>query len=99
MLMTQTTVKPDFDSSAPIDAHEQEERIVQWLVNYLADVLDLDPGRIDTKESFQKIGLDSSAAVGMTGDLSNWLGRDVDATVAYDYPNIRALAHAVATDI
>src|ERR1700732_2516831 len=76
-IMTETTAQRDLDASAPEEAVlEQEERIVQWLLNYVADVLALPLGSIDAEASFQKLGLDSSAAVGMTGDLSDWLGRE-----------------------
>lgn len=81
------------------DADGLEERIERWLVNYIAEVLAVPPTNIDTAASFQKLGLDSSAAVGMTGDLNDWLGGDMDATAAYDYPTINSLAHAIATGV
>ncbi len=43
------------------------------------------------KEEY-RYGLDSSSAVVMTGDLENFVGLEVEATVPYDYPTIEALA-------
>ncbi|WDD95769.1 acyl carrier protein [Burkholderia sp. FERM BP-3421] len=85
--------------ATPSSAPDQEEQIVQWLRLYIADVLGVPPERINTEASFQQLGLDSSAAVGMTGDLGEWLGREIDAAAAYDHPSIQALAHALAKEI
>ena len=41
---------------------------------------------------FDRYGLDSSAAVGMTGDLEDWLGKEVEPILLYDYPTIETLA-------
>jgi acyl carrier protein len=77
-------------------ATQQEERIIAWLREYIADILGLPAEKIDAEASFQQLGLDSSAAVGMTGDLAGWLGIDIDAAAAYDHPSIAALARALA---
>ena len=73
-------------------------RIVAWLVDYLAELLALEPGEIDTETPFNRYGLDSSAAVGMTGDLAGWLHYDVDPASVYDYPSIGQLAASLASD-
>lgn len=80
-----------------VGAAPSEETIVQWLKGYISDVLAVPVEKINADASFQQLGLDSSAAVGMTGDLGEWLKRDIDAAAAYDHPNIRALASAVAS--
>ena len=72
------------------------EQIRDWLVSYLADLLALNPGDVDVTLSFDGFGLDSSAAIGLTGDLGEWLCTEVDATMAYDYPSIEALAEQLA---
>lgn len=66
--------------------------IQSWLVAYLANLLEINPSEIDVTVPFNRYGLDSSAAVGLTGDLEEWLGRELDPTLAYDYPTIEALA-------
>jgi acyl carrier protein len=41
-------------------------------------------------------GLSSVEIVRMTGDLSDWLSRDLAPTLGYDYPTIAALAGHLA---
>lgn len=65
--------------------------IQDWIVAYLADLLETEPEEIDVTIPFDRYGLDSSAAVGLTGDLENWLGKEVDPTLFYDYPTVEAL--------
>lgn len=64
----------------------------QWLAAYLAELLEIEEDEVDTSVPFDRYGLDSSAAVGMTGDLEDWLGCEIDPTVIYDYPTVDALA-------
>ena len=66
--------------------------IQAWLASYLAELLEIEPDEIDVTIPFDRYGLDSSAAVGMTGDLEEWLGSKLDPTLIYDYPTIEALA-------
>ncbi|HAX75260.1 MAG TPA: phosphopantetheine-binding protein [Cyanobacteria bacterium UBA11372] len=70
--------------------------IQAWIVSYLAQLLEIQPDEIDTEIPFDQYGLDSSAAVGMTGDLEDWMGRKIDPTLLYDYPTIQALAQHLA---
>lgn len=67
------------------------EEIQAWIVSYLADLLEIEPEEVDATIPFDRYGLDSSAAVGLTGDLEEWLGRDIDPTLLYDYPTVEAL--------
>lgn len=73
--------------------------IQDWIVSYLADLLEVDSDEIDVTIPFDRYGLDSSAAVGMTGDLEEWLERDVDPTLLYDYPTIEALVQHLSTQL
>jgi acyl carrier protein len=96
--MTEMTIAEPGGAPLPTAyaAHTKEERIVQWLREYIADVLRLPVEKIDTDASFQQLGLDSSAAVGMTGDLADWLGIEIDPAAPYDYPSIGALAKTLS---
>lgn len=71
--------------------------IQDWIVNYLADLLEIEPDEVDVTISFDRYGLDSSAAVGMTGDLETWLGRELDPTLLYDYPTVEALVQHISS--
>ncbi|HEY9798394.1 MAG TPA: acyl carrier protein [Candidatus Sericytochromatia bacterium] len=68
-----------------------EEEIQAWLVSYLADLLDIDSDEIDITLPFNRYDIDSSASVGMTGDLEKCFGRKLEATLLYDYPTIELL--------
>ena len=71
-----------------------------WLVSYLAQLLGVDERQVDTAFSFELYGLDSTAAVGLSGDLGELLGREFDPSIAYGHPTIDALVeHLVATKV
>ncbi len=73
--------------------------IEAWIVSYIADLLEVDSEDIDTTIPFDRYGLDSSAAVGMTGDLEDWLGYEIDPTLIYDYPTIEALVQHLSSEL
>jgi acyl carrier protein len=80
------TVVPASKKSLPTAAELQD-----WLVCYLAELLEIEPDEVDEKKAFDRYGLDSLAAVGLTGELEDWLGCKLDPTVMYYYPTIEAL--------
>lgn len=75
------------------------EKIQAWIVSYLAEVLEINPDEIDTDIPFDHYGLDSAVAVGMTGDLEDWLGQKIDPTLLYDYPTIESFSRHLAEEI
>jgi acyl carrier protein len=70
--------------------------IQAWLVSYLAQLLEINPNELDFKASFDRYGLDSSATIGLTTDLGDWLGFAIDPTITYDYSSIESLAEYLA---
>jgi acyl carrier protein len=72
--------------------------IQAWMVSYVAQLLEVEPDEIDVTLAFDQYGLDSAAAVGMTGDMEDWLGTRLDPTLLYDYPTIEALARHLAEE-
>jgi acyl carrier protein len=73
------------------------ERIQEWLVNYLAKHLGIeDASTLNVTTQFDRYGLSSVAAVGMAGELEDWLGISIDPTLSYDFPTIEALAGHLA---
>jgi acyl carrier protein len=81
-------------SSVPTDTEIQD-----WIVDYLAGILEVDAEELDVTIPFDRYGLDSSAAVGMTGDLADWLNREIDPTLLYDYPTIEALVQYLSSEL
>ncbi len=74
------------------------EEIQTWIVSYLAELLELEADEIDVTLPFDSYGLDSAVAVGMTGELEDWMGRKLDPTLLYDYPTIRSFAQQLASE-
>jgi acyl carrier protein len=66
--------------------------IKEWLISYLADLLEIEPEQINVETTFSRYGLDSSVAVVLTGDLADWLGKELELRVVWDYPTIASLA-------
>ncbi|PYS24486.1 MAG: beta-ketoacyl synthase [Acidobacteria bacterium] len=74
------------------------DNIQTWLVSCISKRLQILPGKIDVRESFAHYGLDSAAAVSISGELEQWLGRRLSPTLVYEYPTIAALALHLAAD-
>jgi acyl carrier protein len=81
------------------DAVRDAEQIQAWLIDYLARLLEIPPEEISVVDSFDEFGLDSAAAVGLTGDLGRWFGRKLEPTLPYDYPTIGSLSAYLAADL
>jgi acyl carrier protein len=75
-----------------------KSEIQAWIVSYLAQLLETDSDDIDTAIPFDRYGLDSSAVIGMTGDLEDWLKIELDPTLVYDYPTIEALSQHIVSE-
>lgn len=68
------------------------EAIQTWIVAYVAELLEVEPESVDPTVSFDRYGMDSSAAFALTGDLEEWLNCEIDPTDIYDYPTIESLS-------
>ena len=69
--------------------------IQAWLVQQIADLVGAAPETIDPRESFDTFGLSSREAVMLSGDLEEWLGRDLSPTLVYEHPTLAQLAQAL----
>lgn len=71
----------------------------QWLVKWLAQHLKLSASEMDTDKAFADYGVDSVMAVELAQDLEEFLQLDhpLDATLAWNFPTIAALAAHLAT--
>jgi acyl carrier protein len=73
--------------------------IQAWIVDYVAKLLEVNPADVDVSIPFDRYGLDSAAAVGMTGELEDWLGHEMDPTLLYDYPTIESLVQHLSMNV
>lgn len=88
------------------DPHQRVERrnsdsppaevISAWLVSRLSTLLAIEPSEIDTREPFASYGLGSTELVSLSGELGEWLGRQLSPELAYECPTIEALARHLA---
>ena len=69
------------------------------LISHVADLKGAAPSEIDVTVPFDDFALESTDAIGMTGDLEDWLSFRIDPTVVYDYPTIEALSQYLSDEI
>lgn len=75
-----------------------KSEIQKWIISYLALVLEIYPDEIDINIPFERYGLNSSVAIGMSGELEEWLGSKLEPTLLYDYPTIKALVDYISQE-
>ena len=80
---------------------EKVEAIKTWLINRMAQRLQIEPADISRQEPLASYGLDSLQVIEMSAELEAWLQRPVVPTIVYDYPTVEALAQrlAIAEDV
>jgi acyl carrier protein len=78
-----------------------EAATLQWLQQWLLSHCDVDGADFDAELSFSACGMDSAMTVRMVHALAQWLGRELEPEVAWNYPaparlaaHLAALAHA-----
>lgn len=70
----------------------EADNLKQWLVSRLSNLLQIKEETIDPNEPFAVYGIDSLKAVQLSGDLEELLGKELPATLVYDYPTINLLS-------
>lgn len=88
--------RADPGPGSPTARPRTPEEVQDWMVAYLARILETSPADIDVDASFEQFALDSVNAIGMTGDLEEWLGARIDPMTVYDYPTIRSMSRYLA---
>ncbi len=78
-----------------IDSTSVDELKV-WLIGWLAGEMAISQSDVDPSRSFLSYGMDSVQAMTMVGDLESHLGLRLSPTLAWDYPDIDALAGHLA---
>lgn len=73
-------------------------QIQDWLITRIAELLQMDPGKINIRESFSNYGLSSLDAVTLSGDMEEFIGVRLSPTITYDYPNIFSLSEYLAAN-
>jgi 8-amino-7-oxononanoate synthase len=68
------------------------DQIQSWMVTRIAEALSVRPDEIDVRAPFTDHGLDSVAALQLTGALEDVVGQPLSATLIFEYPTIETLA-------
>lgn len=79
-------------SESPAPATMTVEQLRGWLRDWVVEVSGLTPEEVTDTKPMENFGLSSRDAVILSGELENLLGVQLDATIAYEYPTIQALA-------
>ncbi len=82
---------PKPSQQVPPDPEKTPETIQRWLLETISAKLNVPIENIDIRESLAQYGLDSAAATALSGELEQWFGKSVPATLVYDYPTIEAM--------
>lgn len=91
-VVTKWQQKTEIQELQPMDNQIiNEEVIEEWLVSRLAFYLKMDKEEIDIEKPFAYYGLDSSVAITLTNELAEWLNRELEVTLLWEYPNIEFL--------
>ena len=72
------------------------EEISIWLVENIADRLELKPEQVDVDTPLTDYGLSSRDAIMLSGELEELLSMELPPELFYDYPQIRQLAEKLA---
>jgi myxalamid-type polyketide synthase MxaB len=96
-----TVVKPKdsaSDSQATVAGPETRLQLEKLLVSLLSSFIGLPTTKIDITRPFSDYGLDSKSLVGLSGELSDIIGRSLEPRVLYDYPSIKQLVEFLTPD-
>lgn len=67
-----------------------------WLVNRVSEETGAKPADIDINAPFARLGLDSTSAVALTGEIEELLNTDLDPTLVFEFPTIAKLSAHLA---
>ncbi len=84
--------------SSAVAARLSRDQVEQQILRELGTRLHLDPASLNPKLPIATYGLQSVDLVGLIGELEQWSGRALPATLAWEYPTVEALAAFLAGD-
>ncbi len=83
-------------SELEIQEQQSAESIQNWLIEKVAQRVDLDPDEIDSHAAFESFGMESAEALVLLSQLEQWLGRSVPPVLLWNYPTIAHLSERLA---
>ena len=88
-----------FSDSVPVQISLERDTIQQWLVEQLAEQLDISPQEVDIQARFESLGLDSSQAIILLSKAKKLLGFEISPLLLFHYPTIALLSQRLAEDL
>ncbi|MEP0873804.1 acyl carrier protein [Trichocoleus desertorum AS-A10] len=74
------------------------EVIQGWIIDYVAQVLEIEPNQVNTQAAFDQYGLDSATAISLICHIEALSGRELSPTLLYDLPSIKVLSQRLAAN-
>jgi acyl carrier protein len=71
---------------------KSREEIEEWLVERVMEVTHKELDDIDVSVQLINYGVNSIDAAILSGDLEEWLGRELPVSIIYQFPTIEALS-------
>jgi acyl carrier protein len=75
------------------------EAIQRWIVAKISETLQIKAEEVDIRAPFVSYGLESIVVFSLTGDLADWLDRDLEATLLWEHPTIEDLSQYLSRQI
>lgn len=82
--------------SSPLKKSYGQKDIQEWIVEQLAQRLQVSTDDVDTQTPFSDYGLDSTQILAMVAKLERWLGMELPTTLLYNYPTVETLSARLA---
>ena len=99
-MASNTAIEPGADVPARAAAAALSCATIQhWLLRKVAELLAVEPAKLDVREPFTNYGLSSMTGVILSGDVEHWLGLKLSPTLAWEYPTIEGLARYLAAEL
>ena len=76
--------------------HLTQRQIRTWMVRRVAELLKVAPEAVSPQAVFNELGLSSLQAVELAAELEEFTGREIPATMVYEYPTIEEAAAYIA---
>ncbi|PIQ24100.1 hypothetical protein COW36_03725 [bacterium (Candidatus Blackallbacteria) CG17_big_fil_post_rev_8_21_14_2_50_48_46] len=78
----------------------RRSEVESWLMNQIALSTEKPVDTLDPDLPFASLGLDSTTAVAMSGDLEDQFGFELDPTLIFEFPSVtRLLNHLEAEGV
>lgn len=84
--------------SQTLSTAPKAEAIQGWLIDKLAEILEIEPNQIDIGQDFEEYGLESAEAINLSGDLEDYLDCRLAPTLLWEYQNIETLVQYLANN-